>query len=203
MINKSKLEKILWSLDLSVFTCVFLFMNYNKFELIFPKNNYLYLYIILLLSWTVFTSYYDKINAFIQKPFWLVIRIIFWSSLMSLLFVVITISFSDLWSISRIFMVTFMAIMVFYELAVALLLKFFLKTSGIKVVNIQETKDISTQSKFYIKWIVPGILSLLLIYMAIVYIERGSFLYDILQEQNFLVLITAWGFGTLLTNRYK
>ena len=203
MINKSKLEKILWSLDLSVFTCVFLLMNYNKFELIFPKNNYLYLYLILLLSWTVFTSYYDKINAFIQKPFWLVIRIIFWSSLMSLLFVVITISFSDLWSISRIFMVTFMAIMVFYELAVALLLKFLLKTSGIKVINIQETKDISTQSKFYIKWIVPGILSLLLIYMAIVYIERGSFLYDILQEQNFLVLITAWGFGTLLTNRYK
>ena len=27
--------------------------------------------------------------------------------------------------------------------------------------------------------------------------------YDILQEQNFLVLITAWGLGTLLTNRYK
>ncbi len=203
MISKSKLEKILWSLDLSVFTSVFLLMNYNKFDLIFPKNNYLYLYFIFIVFWSIFSSYYDKINALIQKPFWLVFRIIFWSSLMSLLFVVITISFSDLWSISRIFMVTFMTIMVLYELILALLLKFFLKTSGIKIINIEDSKEIITKNKFYIKWLMPGILLLLFIYMTIVYIERGAFHYDILQEQNFLVLITAWGLGTLLTNRYK
>ena len=203
MINKSKLEKILWSLDLLVFTFVFLLMNYNKFGIIFPRDNYLYLFFILLVSWSIFSSYYDKISAFIQKPFWLVMRIIFWSSLMSLLFVVITISFSDLWSISRIFMVTFMTVMLLYELFVALLLKFYLKNSGIKVVNIEETKDNAAQNKFYLKWIIPGILLLLLIYIAFVYIERGSFHYDILQEQNFLILITAWGIGTLLTNRYK
>ena len=203
MISKSKLERILWSLDLSVFTGVFLLMNYNKFDLIFPKNNYLYLYFILIVFWSIFSSYYDKISSLIQKPLWLAIRIIFWSSLMSLLFVVITISFSELWSISRIFMVTFMAIMVFYELIVALTLKSFLKTSGIKVVNIEKTNDVFTQNKFFIKWIMPGILLLLLIYMAIVYLERGFFHYDILQEQNFLVIITAWGLSTLLTNRYK
>ena len=203
MINKSKLEKILWSLDLLVFTFVFLLMNYNKFGIIFPRDNYLYLFFILLVSWSIFSSYYDKISAFIQKPFWLVMRIIFWSSLMSLLFVVITISFSDLWSISRIFMVTFMTVMLLYELFVALLLKFYLKSSGIKVVNINEARDNVVQNKFYLKWIIPGILLLLLIYIALVYIERGSFHYDILQEQNFLILITAWGIGTLLTNRYK
>ena len=94
-------------------------------------------------------------------------------------------------------MVTFMAIMVLYELVVALLLRTFLKTSGIKVINIDGTNDIVAQNKFYIKWIMPGILLLLLIYMAIVYLERGFFHYDILQEQNFLVIITAWGFSTL------
>ena len=203
MISKSKLEKILWSLDLSVFTVVFLLMNYNKFDQIFPKNNYLYLYFILIVFWSIFSSYYDKINSLIQKPLWLAIRTIFWSSLMSLLFVVITISFSDLWSISRIFMVTFMVILVFYELFLALTLKSVLKTSGIELVNIEKTDDFITQNKFFIKWIMPGILSLLLIYMAIVYFERGFFHYDILQEQNFLVIITAWGLSTLLTNRYK
>ena len=100
-------------------------------------------------------------------------------------------------------MVTFMTFMLLYELFIALLLKFYLKSSGIKVVNIEETKDNSAQNKFYLKWIIPGILLLLLIYIAFVYIERGSFHYDILQEQNFLILITAWGIGTLLTNRYK
>ena len=203
MISKSKLKKILWSLDLLVFTGVFLLMNYNKFGLIFPKNNYLYLYLILIVFWSIFSSYYDKINSLIQKPLRLAIRIIFWSCLMSLLFVVITISFSDLWSISRIFMVTFMVIMIFYELFVALTLKSALKTSGLKVVNIEKTNDFITQNKFYLKWIMPGIFLLLLIYMAIAYLERGFFHYDILQEQNFLVIITAWGLSTLLTNRYK
>ena len=163
MISKSKLEKILWSLDLSVFSGVFLLMNYNKFGQIFPKNNYLYLYFILIVFWSIFSSYYDKINSLIQKPLWLAIRTIFWSSLMSLLFVVITISFSDLWSISRIFMVTFMVILVFYELFLALTLKSVLKTSGIEVVNIEKTDDFITQNKFFIKWIMPGILSLLIL----------------------------------------
>ena len=127
MISKSKLEKLLWSLDLLVFTIVFLTMNYNKFELIFPQNNYLYLYFIFIVFWSIFSSYYDKINALIQKSLLIVFRIIFWSSLMSLLFVVITISFSDLWSISRMFIVTFMSIMFAYELILALLLRMFLK----------------------------------------------------------------------------
>ena len=100
-------------------------------------------------------------------------------------------------------MVTFMVILVFYELFLALTLKSVLKTSGIELVNIEKTDDFITQNKFFIKWIMPGILSLLLIYMAIVYFERGFFHYDILQEQNFLVIITAWGLSTLLTNRYK
>ena len=70
-------------------------------------------------------------------------------------------------------MVTFMTVMLFYELFVALLLKFYLKNSGIKVVNIEETNDNAAQNKFYLKWIIPGILLLLLIYIAFVYIERG------------------------------
>ena len=203
MISKSKLEKLLWFLDLLVFTVVFLTMNYNKFELIFPQNNYLYLYFIFIVFWSIFSSYYDKINALIQKSLLLVFRIIFWSSLMSLLFVVITISFSDLWSISRVFIVTFMSIMFIYELILALLLRMFLKKSGLKVTNLDNVPEPNIKNKFYIKWFMPGLVLLLLIYIALVFVKRGSFHYDILQEQNFLVLITAWGLGTLLTNRYK
>ena len=35
------------------------------------------------------------------------------------------------------------------------------------------------------------------------YYDTGSFQYNILHEKNFLILISSWGLGTLLTNRYK
>ena len=43
MISKSKLEKILWINDIIVFAIVFTLMNFKKFGVIIPQNNYLYL----------------------------------------------------------------------------------------------------------------------------------------------------------------
>ena len=46
-------------------------------------------------------------------------------------------------------------------------------------------------------------MSLLLIYIFIVSFNTGSFRYNELNEQNVLILISAWGLASLLTNRYK
>jgi len=203
MISKSKLEKILWSNDIIVFAIVFTLMNFKKFEVIIPQNNYLYLFLVFLVFRIVFSIYYDRINSIIQKPFWLVLRIIFWSYLITLLFVVITISFSELWSISRLFIVTFTSIMLIYDIFCSILLKIIMKTYDLKILNLDTQLEPTINNKFYIKWLIPGITLLLFIYILIVYIYTGNFHYDILQEQNFLLLIASWGLGTLLTNRYK
>ena len=147
MIDKSKLKNLLWILDIFVFVISFFFLHYQKFGIFFPRENYFYLFLISISLWIIFSIYYDKINSIVDKPLLLVIRIVFWSSFMSILFIVIVISFSDLWSISRIFMVTFMTIMVLYELTLALLLKIFIKMclEGIQMILrkfIKDTKDI-------------------------------------------------------------
>jgi len=203
MISKTNLKKLLWMIDLLIFTIVFAIMNYKKFEVIIPNNNYLYLYMIFISFWSLFSNYYDRIDALIQKPIRLVIRINFWSSLLSFLFVVISISFSDLWSISRSFIVTFTSIMVIYSTLITILLKIFIKSSGITVTNLEKQTEFNIQNKFIFKWLLPGISLLLLTYVSITYISTGSFYYNILHEQNFLILITSWGLGTLLTNKYK
>ena len=203
MISKSNLKKLFWTLDLIVFTIVFAIMNYKKFEVMIPKNNYLYLYMVFIFFWILFSNYYERFNALIQKPFALALRITFWSSMLSFLFVVITISFSDLWSISRLFIVTFTSIMVIYSIVMTILFKILIRSTGIKVLNVDNQTEYNTQNKFYFKWLIPGLSSLLLIYICITYMVTGFFYYSALHEQNFLVLITSWGLGTLLTNRYK
>ena len=203
MISKSNLKKILWLSDLTIFTFIFILMVYEKFGYFIPRENYLHLYANFIFCWILFTSYYDRINSLIQKPFWLVLRINFWSSMLSFLFAVIIISSSDLWNISRIFIVTFTIIMFIMTNIIAIFLKIFIRSSGIEIINLETPIELKTKNKFIFKWLLPSISILLLTYVFITYLQTGTFHYNILHEQNFLVLITSWGLGTLLTNRYK
>ena len=203
MISKSNLKKILWLSDLTIFTFIFILMVYEKFDYFIPRENYLHLYANFIFCWIFFTNYYNRINSLIQKPFWLVLRINFWSSMLSFLFAVIIISSSDLWNISRIFIVTFTIIMFIMTNIITIFLKIFIKSSGIEIINLETPIELKAKNKFIFKWLLPSISILLLTYVFITYLQTGTFHYNILHEQNFLVLITSWGLGTLLTNRYK
>ena len=112
MVQKSILKKCIWFANLIFFNCIFLFMHYLKFSVLLPVNNYLYLYTIFLFFWIIFTLYYNKVDILIEKSTYLSIRVIFWSSLLSLLFVVIVLSFSDLWSVSRLYVISFVTLLV-------------------------------------------------------------------------------------------
>ena len=178
-------------------------MHYLKFSVLLPVDNYLYLYIIFLFFWIIFTLYYDKVDILIEKSTYLSIRIIFWSSLLSLLFVVIVLSFSDLWSVSRLYVISFVSLFWFFEVCLSILLKLYIGSKQIINDTSYSSKEDRKVNKFYIKWILPGIFFLIFTYMMLVYLKGGSFQYSILHEKNFLILISAWGLGTLLTNRYK
>jgi len=203
MIKKTKLINLLWGLDILVFSISFLLLHYRKFSVFIPTENYFYLYLIFMTFWITFSLYYNKINVIIDKTIWLVIRIVFWSSVMSLLFVVIAISFSDLWSISRKFIATFTIIIILYEILITFIVKIFIDSKIILQNSRKDSFEEPSSKKFYLKWLIPGIIALLMIYIFIVSFNTGSFKYDILNEQNVLILISAWGLATLLTNRYK
>ncbi len=171
MISKSNLKKILWLSDITIFTVMFILLVYEKFGYFIPRGNYLYLYVNFIFCWILFTNYYDRINSLIQKPFWLVLRINFWSSMLSFLFVVIIISSSDLWSISRIFIVTFTIIMAISTNIIAIFLKIFIKSSGIEIINLETPTEIKTKNKFIFGWLLPSISILLLTYVLITYLQ--------------------------------
>ena len=203
MIQKSTLKKALWLCNLIFFYFIFSLMHYKKFGIFIPTDNYFYLFIIFLFFWIVFTIYYKKIDICIEKPIQLSIRIIFWSLLLNLLFVVIILSISDLWSVSRLFVLSFVFILVSFEICLTFFLKLY--TSSKLIINDTSSSldNDKKSNKFYIKWLLPGIFFLILTYVILSYYNTGSFQYSILHEKNFLILISSWGLGTLLTNRYK
>ena len=203
MIQKSVLKKALWCCNLFSFHCIFSLMHYKKFGIFIPTNNYFYLYVIFLFFWIAFTLYYKKIDNCIEKPIKLSIRIIFWSLLLNLLFVVIILSISDLWSVSRLFVLSFVFILASFEISLTFFLKLYTNSKLIINDTSSSLESGKKSNKFYIKWLLPGIFFLILTYVVLSYYSTGTFQYNILHEQNFLILISSWGLGTLLTNRYK
>ena len=102
-----------------------------------------------------------------------------------------------------IFVLSFIFILFIYEVCLLISLKLYTKSKLI----IDDTSSFLSKekksNKFYIKWLLPGVSSLIITYVIITYVNNGSFRYNILHEKNFLILISSWGLGTLLTNRYK
>ena len=202
MLKKYQTKILLWLIDITFITLIFGIWNYQKFNKYIPVGNYLYLFISYLFFRIFFSYYYSRISDMFNISFVLSIRIIFWSSLLNFLFVIITISFSDLWSISRIFILGFAGILIFYDLLFALIARFISKGQK-KYDNEGSKKSIYERRKFYISWLLPFSLLLIFLYAYLVYLANGYFIYDLIHEKNFLVLISSWGLVTLLTNRYK
>ncbi len=203
MIKKDKLRNIILLIDLFILNIIFFLLHFQKFQYLIPTGVYLKLYPISIFIWILFSFYYDKYNLVIDNNFLIILRIIFWSSAMSLLFIVISISFSDMWSISRLFILSFMFSITIIEIIFIIIFRYFIKIADIKIFSLKKDEDYLQSKVFHLKWFIPGGISLIIIYIITNYFNNGSFQYNLFQEQNFLLLILSWGLSTLLTNRYK
>jgi len=203
MINQSKLKSILWLLDIIFLSSVYFILHFNKFNKFIPQNVYLSLYLTSLFFWSIFSLYYNKYNSVFDQPVILTLRLIFWSSLISLLFIVISISFSDMWSVSRLFVLSFIFILMLSQISLMLILNFIFKLKNITILDSDKHQKKNIENYFYIKWLFPGGISLFLVYIFVNILKNGFFEYNLFQEHNFILLISSWGLSTLLTNRYK
>ena len=203
MINQNNLKNILWLIDMMLLSIIYTLLHYNKFNIYIPEGIYLNLYIVSIFFWSMFSFYYKKYNSAIDQPILLTIRLVFWSSLVSLLFIVISISFSDMWSISRLFVLSLTFITILLEIVSIFILKIYLSKTSLKIININYRDHHFRTKGFYIKWLIPGAISLILIYIFTASNNSGSFEYDRFHEHNILLLLSAWGLSTILTNRYQ
>ena len=196
---KSKL-KYLFITDLLIFSIVFLTLYFLKFSTFFPRDKYLVLFFIYTFARIIISIYYDKYHIIVTMDFKYSIRIIFWATLLPLLIVSIFVSFTELWSTSRLFLVKVTFLMATIEVLITLIIPNYRKSFELK--NIYKiNKSPNTQLK--ILDLLYGLFSLIITYICLVWYYNGMFLYNNMNEKNTLVLISAWAISTLVTNRYK
>jgi len=188
--------------NLILLTIVYIIMVYNKFGQIVPPSEYIALFFIFILYWSTASLYYRKYQIMLQGSYWLTLRIIFWSSFLSLLFISFTVSFTNLWLISRGFIFTTTLILFLMEVIIAGLIPKSQKSFSPFIEDFKESTH-QLLHKFNIKWLLFGLLSLIFIFAILLFLRDGTILGHIENEHNLLLLICIWGISTLLTNRYK
>jgi len=184
------------------FSIVYFMMIFYKFGQLKPSTLYLYLYFLILVYNSVSSIYYHKYQTVLQKSFWLTLRIIFWSNFISALFIIITVSFTQLWTISREFIFITLIILFLLEIFIsAIIFKYTHKTT--RLIG-EFTKDKNhLVYRYNIKWLITGATTLIVVYGILLFFQTKQLAMYVQDEQNLLLLIGAWGLSTLLTNRYK
>ena len=184
------------------FSIIYFMMIFNKFGELRPSTLYLYLYFLILVYNSVSSIYYHKYQTVLQKSFWLTLRIIFWSNFISALFIIITVSFTQLWTISREFIFITLIILFLLEIFIsAIIFKYTHKTT--RLIG-EFTKDKNhLVYRYNIKWLITGATTLIAVYGILLFSQTKQLAMYVQDEQNLLLLIGAWGISTLLTNRYK
>ena len=148
----------------------------------------------------IVSIYYDKYHLIVTTDFKYSIRIIFWATLLPLLIVSIFVSFTELWSTSRLFLVKVTFLMVIIEVLLTIMIPRYRKSFQLK--NFYTTNK-SPNTHLKILNLLYGLFSLVITYICLVWYYDGMFLYNNINEKNTLVLISAWAISTLITNRYK
>ena len=184
------------------FSIIYFMMIFNKFGQLRPSTLYLYLYFLILVYNSVSSIYYHKYQTVLQKSFWLTLRIIFWSNFISALFIIITVSFTQLWTISREFIFITLIILFLLEIFIsAIIFKYTHKTTRLIGEFTKEKNHLV--HRYNIKWLIIGATTLIAVYGILLFFQTKQLAMDVQDEQNLLLLIGAWGISTLLTNRYK
>ena len=188
--------------NLGILSLVYFIMANNKFGLLNLPLPYVYLYFLILLYNSISSTYYHKYNILLQNSFWLTLRIIFWSNFISGLFIIITVSFTELWTISREFIfLTLFSIFLLEILIAGIIFKFIHKTSRL-TSGLSKNKN-RLVYRYNIKWLIFGAVTLITFYSIQLFYRTGQIVINGQEEQNLLLLISAWGISTILTNRYK
>ena len=204
MIKKIKynhFSKIFPFIDIVIILSVFEFLHYHKFDYFIPKETYFSLLVLFFSFWIFFSIYYKKFTEIIHRSFWLAWRLIFWSSILSFFFITLTLSITNLWSVSRLFVINCTLGIASIETVLLGLFKLIQSGKNRNGTIIDRDKQLP-KGVFYLKWLIPCAILLIVIYFVIVLEKTGSYIYKPWNEQGLLVLLSSWGLSTVLTRKY-
>ncbi len=188
--------------EIFILGSIFCGIYFIKTDNFIPKEKYLVLLFVYLFVELSLSLYYKKFKYRFGFSFRNYCKRHLYSSAFTVLLLTLIVSASELNSISRLFLVSIVAVPFILELAIIPMIRLILKNGVLENGNekIIEPKE---QNPIRIKWMVGSLILLIMIFLIIVRYKSGVFGYYQWSEKILLILSGTWMFSVGLTGKYR
>ena len=188
-------------LDILLPIATYSVIHFNKFGNLIPQGIYYILLIVFLAYWYTLSTYYNK---YVLKGNYLsYIKSIFSSSLITLFLITSTVSFTELISVSRLFLIQITMIPMVIEILIVIVFQKVLSSDQIAEKYKDSDTEIISRNTYKFRWIVIGGLMLFIIYFLMIKIKTGSYYLYPWSERILLTLYASWIISIIFTKRYS
>ena len=125
------------------------------------------------------------------------------SSVLTLFFLTLVVSFTDLRIVSRLFLIGVVAVPFLIELSVISLIRQLLSLNGRLVKDRSVTGDDTEKTTLNLKWLAGAFVLLNIAFLIMIKLKSGSFGYFPWCEHILLILLGSWVASTGLTGKYR
>jgi len=190
-------------LDILICTFSYSGLYYFKIGSFIPKGDYFKLFWVYFLIWIFCSFYYKKYKLGFNTKFRSTFKTLLFSSAFSLFFLTLIVSLTELKIVSRLFLISIVALPFFVELFVINLLSRYLSLDR-TVLNDKYISGINTEKAMLrLKWLLAGFALLVIVFLIMVRIKTHSFGYYLWLEHCSLLLTSTWIISTGFTGKYK
>lgn len=190
-------------LDLIIVTITFGILYFLKFGVFLPEGTYSLLFIVHISYWLLLSYYYKKYSLAFVSKYKVFLNSLLWSTTLSLFLTTSTVAVTELWNVSRLFILKMIIIPMIAEIVIIGLLRLLFHH---KLDHIQEDsqKFEDTQySKVRPRWVIIGACMLIVLYFLMIKFKTGDFYLYPWSERILLILFASWLTSIILTKKYS
>ncbi len=190
-------------IEIVLLFCTYCGLYYLKTGSIIPQSEYLMLFGIYILLWTFFSVYYKKYKQSLNSNFRAFFRSLLFSSAFTLFFLTLVVSLTNLIIVSRLFLISLIAVPTLIELTIIYLIRLWPSFNATLTKDKSQTLDDIAKETLKMNWLIGGFVLLVFVFLVMVNLNSKPFGYFQLYENIFLILLGSWAIAIGLTGKYK
>ena len=198
------IKNYLLLLDLIIVTVTFGILYFFKYSVLFPEGNYSILFIVHISYWLLLSHYYKKYSLAFVSKFKIFLNSLLWSSVLTLFLTASTVALTELWDVSRLFILQITIIPMMVEIMIIGFLRMLLhpKLDHIQDDGYQEIED-TQYLEVRARWVIIGACMLIVFYFLMIKFKTGDFYLYPWSERILLILFASWLASIVLTKKYS
>ena len=190
-------------LDIIIVAFSYLGLYFFKTGSVTPQGEYLSLFWVYILLWLFFSVYYKKYNRWFNSTFRDYFLSLLFSSAFILFFLTLIVSLTDLRIVSRLFLISIVAVPTLIELPIIGFMRRWLSADVRLIQDMVKTREYVEKDTLHLQWLIGGFLLLSIVFLIMVRLKSGSFGYYPWIEHILLILVAAWATSIGLTSKYN